>query len=118
MLAILFIGDIIGDPGFNLIIDLLPQIKRDHDLDFVIANGENLRHGKGLTIHQAARLKDAGVDVITSGNHIWDGSEGKTVLENMPFVLRPHNYPLSNPGSGIITIDSKKHLNYSHLLYN
>lgn len=107
MINILFIGDIIGASGLGITLEILPKIQKDYGVDFVIANGENIRHGKGLTIDIAIQLRDAGVDIITSGNHIWEGQDKNKVLETLPFVLRPHNYPISNPGTGWRTCFSK-----------
>lgn len=100
MLNILFIGDIISETGLQITLELLPRILEDYNIHFVIANGENIRHGKGLTTKIANQLRDCGVNIITSGNHIWEGADKNKVLETLPFVLRPHNYPISNPGSG------------------
>lgn len=100
-MKILLFGDVIGRPGREALVSYL----KDRDYDFVVANGENAAGGFGLTKGTAVQLLEAGVDVITSGNHIW---QHKDVLEyidemNCP-VLRPANYPPGNPGKGYIII--------------
>ena len=69
---ILFIGDVVGEPGLRIVEMLLPNFKREYKIDFCIANGENLADGKGITPETAQRLFNAGVNVITTGNHVWD----------------------------------------------
>jgi metallophosphoesterase (TIGR00282 family) len=102
MITILFIGDIVGEDGLHLAVDLIPRIRRDFSIDFIIANGENIDHGKGLTTGSITMLREAHIDVITSGNHIWENRKDKQILETYPWVLRPYNYPAENYGSGII----------------
>ena len=84
---------------------LLPEIRRGHDLDLVIANGENAAGGKGLTTDTAEEMFEAGVDVITSGNHIWRYREVYPLLDSEAPVLRPLNYPQGAPGRGVLTQD-------------
>jgi metallophosphoesterase (TIGR00282 family) len=88
---ILMIGDVIGRPGREAVEQLLPDLRSD-GVDFVTANGENLAGGMGLTSSTAATLFAAGVDVITSGNHVWDKREVYPTLESDERILRPHNY--------------------------
>jgi metallophosphoesterase (TIGR00282 family) len=104
MINLLFISDIVGDDGLDLALDLLPMIRRDYSVDFVIANGENIRNGKGLSIQHARRMLDSGIDIITSGNHIWDGSFDPALFELSPQILRPLNYPDLNSGRGYCTL--------------
>jgi 2',3'-cyclic-nucleotide 2'-phosphodiesterase len=89
---VLMIGDVIGKPGRQALDQLLPQLRHDRRLDLVIANGENLAGGMGLTASTAAALFETGVDVITSGNHIWDKKEIYPELERDERILRPINY--------------------------
>ena len=103
MITILFIGDIVGEDGLHLTMDLLPRIRNDFSVDFIIANGENIRCGKGLSLKHIEALQQARVDVVTSGNHIWEYTKGRQLFENYPFVLRPHNYPAGNSGKGIFS---------------
>lgn len=99
------IGDVIGRPGREAVRRILPGLRRERGIDLVIANGENAAGGFGLTIETASELLDAGVDVITSGNHIWDKKEFIPYLDEargdgLP-VLRPANYPQA-PGVGVL----------------
>jgi len=103
MINILFIGDIIGEEGLDLALDLIPRLRRDFDLHFCIVNGENIRNGKGLSPNSANRLLTAKVDVITTGNHIWDGKQDASLFANFDNIIRPANYPDLNPGKGFVT---------------
>lgn len=95
------IGDIIGRPGREAVEGLLPDLRRERGIDFVTANGENVAGGMGLTPSTADSLLAAGVDVITSGNHIWDKREIYPYLESSERVLRPLNYGTNDvPGRG------------------
>jgi metallophosphoesterase (TIGR00282 family) len=100
LLRCLVIGDIIGKPGRTAVRQLLPELRAGLDLDVVIANGENTAAGLGLTPALAEELLEAGVDVITSGNHIWDRREIYPYLDTDRPVLRPLNYPDDAPGRG------------------
>jgi metallophosphoesterase (TIGR00282 family) len=99
-MRILFIGDIVGKPGRQAIENLLEKIVADHEIDFTIANGENAAGGMGLTPPIAIDLLDFGVDVLTSGNHIWAKKEIVPFLDEESRVLRPANYPPQVPGRG------------------
>jgi calcineurin-like phosphoesterase len=90
---VLAIGDVIGKPGRQAVQRLLPGLKQQYDLDLVIANGENAAGGLGLTVSTARELLDAGVDILTSGNHIWDQKEIIPYLDSDLPILRPLNYP-------------------------
>jgi calcineurin-like phosphoesterase len=95
------IGDLIGKPGRQAVERLLPALREERGIDFVTANGENVAGGMGLTPSTAEALLGAGVDVITSGNHIWDKREIYPYLETTDRVLRPHNYGSHEvPGRG------------------
>ncbi len=102
-LRLLMIGDVVGRPGRRAVQALLPQLRQEHGLDLVIANAENAAGGMGLTPETALELIDAGVDVLTSGNHIWQYKEIVPALEdgNLP-LLRPLNYPPQAPGRGYL----------------
>jgi hypothetical protein len=89
---LLLIGDVIGKPGRQAVEALLPGLREERGIDLVVANGENLAGGMGLTASTAAALFDTGVDVITSGNHIWDKKEIYPELERDERILRPLNY--------------------------
>jgi metallophosphoesterase (TIGR00282 family) len=97
---ILFIGDIVGQPGRRAVAELLPKLRQQHTLDFVIANGENSAGGSGITPKTAGEIFSAGADVITSGDHLWDQKEVMELLANEKRFLRPLNYPPGTPGQG------------------
>jgi metallophosphoesterase (TIGR00282 family) len=99
---ILAIGDVVGKPGRRAVAALVPGLRRDLRIDIVIANGENAAAGRGLTVATARELLDAGVDVITSGNHIWDQKEILPYLDSEAPVVRPANYPEGVPGRGVV----------------
>ena len=101
-MLVLTIGDIIGKPGRQAIRQLLPQLRQQYELGMVIANGENAAGGIGLTPATAEELFQAGVDVITSGNHIWRHKEIIPYLDSDSPILRPLNYPPGVPGKGYI----------------
>jgi len=103
---ILAIGDIVGKPGRKAISQLLPGLRQQYGLNLVIANGENAAGGIGLTPDTARELLDAGVDVITSGNHIWAQREIFPYLNGQMPILRPLNYPPGVPGRGYMAIGS------------
>ncbi|MDI6601772.1 MAG: TIGR00282 family metallophosphoesterase [Thermoanaerobacteraceae bacterium] len=99
-MRILFIGDIVGRPGRYLLRDFLNFIKDEYNIDVVIANGENAAHGNGLTKKIVDELYSYGIDVITSGNHIWDKKEILDIIDNEERLIRPVNYPEGVPGKG------------------
>ncbi len=104
---ILIIGDIIGKPGRHAVHQCMTRVKNDHAIDFVVANGENLANGSGIQPDSFKGILDAGVDVVTSGNHIFGKKEVREILGNDVRLLRPHNYPAGNPGSGLGLYDVK-----------
>ncbi len=97
---ILCIGDIVGKPGRAAVAGLLPGLKKEFVLDFVVANAENAAGGSGLTVRIARELFDAGCDVLTLGDHVWDQKEIEEYLKGTDSVLRPANFPEGTPGSG------------------
>lgn len=99
---ILLIGDVIGRPGREAVKALLPGLRREYALDLVIANGDNAAGGRGLTSKTAVELLEAGVDVVTSGNHIWNQKEVLPHLDSQLPIVRPLNYPPGVPGRGWI----------------
>jgi metallophosphoesterase (TIGR00282 family) len=100
LVRILFIGDIVGRPGRDLIKQGLAAIVDHHSVDFVIANAENAAAGFGITREIGEQLLDYGVEVMTSGNHIWDKREALDYIGIEPRLLRPANYPAGAPGNG------------------
>jgi metallophosphoesterase (TIGR00282 family) len=99
-MRLLFIGDIVGRPGRDLVRRGLPALVEHHAIDLVIANAENAAAGFGITREIGEQLLDAGVDVMTSGNHIWDKKEALDYIGIEPRLLRPANYPAGVPGNG------------------
>ncbi|ANV97892.1 metallophosphoesterase [Helicobacter enhydrae] len=95
------IGDIVGKPARVLLAQLLPQIKQQYKVDFVIANGENASHGFGITHEHIEFLLKSGVDVITGGNHSFDKKDAFAYLQHHTRILRPHNASPLLPGSGV-----------------
>lgn len=100
IIKILFVGDVVGEPGLKAVDSELPGMLREHEVDFCIVNGENAYEGKGIRPGDADRIFTAGAQVITSGNHIWERWQSKKVLTENPRVLRPLNYPPGNVGNG------------------
>src|SRR5712672_469491 len=100
MIRILFIGDIVGRPGRELVRRGLAGIVDEHRIDIVIANAENAAAGFGITREIGDQLLECGVDVMTSGNHIWDRKEAIDYIGAEPRLLRPANYPAGVPGNG------------------
>ncbi len=99
-MKILFIGDIVGHPGRRAVKELLPLLKQRHNLNVIIANGENSAGGNGITPDIAEELFACGVDAITTGDHLWDQKEVMELLQNETRLLRPLNYPPGTPGKG------------------
>ncbi len=99
---ILAIGDIIGKPGRNAVKEILPGLVDEYSIDLVVGNGENAAGGLGLTPSTAEDLFDSGIDVITSGNHIWAHNDIIPCLDSELAILRPLNYPPINPGRGYL----------------
>ena len=100
MLTVLFLGDIVGEPGRQAVIERLPELKEKYTLDFVVANGENAAAGRGITGKITIDLLRAGVSVVTTGDHIWDQRDIATFLNLEPRLLRPINYPARRPRRG------------------
>ena len=107
MIRIAMIGDIVGRPGRKILQEKLPWLIDEHHLDAVIANGENAAGGFGITPEIAEDIFQCGVDVITSGNHIWDQKKIESYIEDQPRLLRPANYPAGNKGRGDVVISLK-----------
>ena len=101
-MKLFFIGDIVGEPGREAVRGLCRTLCERHGISYVIANGENIAGGNGLTLQTARELLAAGVDVITSGDHVWDQKDFVADILREPRVLRPANYPPGTPGEGWI----------------
>jgi metallophosphoesterase (TIGR00282 family) len=98
---ILFIGDVFGQPGREALLRRLPALVEERLIDFVIVNGENAANGAGITSKIAARMLAGGVDVITTGNHVWHEREVYPYLATSDRIVRPANYPATAPGRGL-----------------
>lgn len=100
-MKILCIGDIFAKPGRRALQATLPVLKQELAIDVVVANGENAAGGRGLTVETSDEIFSAGVDIITSGNHIWEQREFVPRLDDEAPILRPYNYPPAAPGRGV-----------------
>lgn len=108
MIRILFLGDIVGEPGRKAVISRLKAIRQEEAVDFIIVNGENAAGGRGITPKIAIDLMRAGAAVITTGDHVWDQAEIIPFMAGEPRILRPINYPDGTPGGGSITLETAK----------
>lgn len=104
-MRILFIGDVIGEPGRDIVESALPRLTEKYEVDLVIANSENLAGGFGVTPGVAEEMFALGVDVLTSGNHIWDKKEVEEYIAKEERLLRPANYPEQAPGRGSLVLE-------------
>lgn len=104
-MKVLAIGDVIGRPGRRALAQVVPRLRKEYSIDVVVANGENLAGGLGITADTLAELHATGVDVVTSGNHVWHHKEIVAYLEDDRPVIRPLNYPPAAPGRGFYLID-------------
>ena len=107
-MKILFIGDIVGEPGRRVVMKCLHKLISQHHVDLVIGNGENAAGGFGITPDVAGDLFDMGLSVITLGNHAWDKREAISMIERDERLLRPANYPQGVPGRGAMTVETAK----------
>jgi metallophosphoesterase (TIGR00282 family) len=92
LLRVLLVGDIVGRPGRQAAAEIVPELRRSRDIQFVIANGENSAHGKGFTHDTVRKMLQSGIDVITAGNHTWDNKDIYTFIEGEPRLIRPENF--------------------------
>ncbi|HLZ95818.1 MAG TPA: TIGR00282 family metallophosphoesterase [Candidatus Dormibacteraeota bacterium] len=106
---LLFVADVVGHPGREAVKELLPDLKKELEVDLTVINGENAAAGFGLTAKLVAELRDAGADVITSGNHVFSQKEFVTELPQLERVLRPANYPPAAPGQGWCVVEARGH---------
>ena len=107
---IMMIGDICGRPGRYTAAHYIPILKKEYSLDLIIANGENSAGGVGITSKVLDELLNMGIDIVTTGNHIWDKKEVFDFIDNENSLIRPANYPPGTPGKGyqIVTIQDRK----------
>jgi len=110
-MKILFVGDIVGSPGRDALRQLLPEIKKSQNIDFVIANAENSAGGTGVTPRVAKDLFNSGCDVLTSGDHIWRRQEVLEILASNDKLLRPLNLPAASPGRGYNFYKTESNIN-------
>jgi len=100
--TLLFIADIVGQPGRRAVKELVPKLRQEYRLDLVVANGENSAGGSGITPQTAEEIFSGGVDIITCGDHLWDQKDVIQLLEHEPRFVRPLNYPTGTPGQGSV----------------
>lgn len=103
-MRVLFLGDIVGSTGRRAVISLVPRLRSELDLDFVVANGENSAGGRGITVKIAEELFACGIDILTGGNHTFQVRDVYPYLDEEPRILRPLNYPPGVPGHGIASV--------------
>lgn len=106
-MKLLFIGDIVGQPGRRVVKELVPRLRSKHHLDVVVANGENSAGGSGITVKTAEEIFSAGVDIITSGDHLWDQKDVMELLASEPRFVRPLNYPAGTLGRGSVVFEKQ-----------
>jgi metallophosphoesterase (TIGR00282 family) len=106
---ILMVGDVFGEPGRSAVQRLLPRLRQEHHIDLAVVNVENSAAGAGVTPQIARAFLDQGVDVMTSGNHIWDKKEIIEYIGKENLLLRPANYPSGTPGVGYVTVKAGPH---------
>jgi len=103
-MRVLLVGDVVGKPGRRAVSRLLPQLRSELQIDLVVVNGENAAGGAGLTAEIAREIRDAGADVVSNGNHVWDQRQFKDEIGTLDFAIRPVNLPPSNPGRGWLIV--------------
>ncbi len=106
-MKVLFLGDIVGRSGRDAVCGALPDLRQKLDLDFVVANGENAAGGFGITADICTQFYAAGVDVLTTGNHVWDQQEIISYIDSDPRLLRPINYVAGTPGRGANVFEAR-----------
>ena len=114
-MRVLFVGDIVGSPGREIVRERLGDLVDQRKIDLVIANGENAASGFGITPRLAEELLKMGIEVLTGGNHSWDRKEILDFMPHEPRLLRPANFPEGNPGSGMFTGTAKNGTKYAVL---
>ncbi len=105
MLKIFFVGDIVGRPGREMLMERLPRLRNEHRFDAVIANGENAAAGAGINAGIARNLLQSGVDAITLGDHVWDQRGWESEIDDLPRVCRPANLPGGCPGADHVVLN-------------
>src|SRR5205085_4479873 len=108
MLTVLFLGDVVGEPGRNAVVARLPELKEQHHVDFIVVNGETAAGGRGITGKITIDLLRAGISVVTTGDHSWGQKDILSFIDTEPRLLRPLNYPPGAPGNGWIVLETAK----------
>ncbi len=106
-MKVLFIGDIVGNPGRKAVKEMITDIRREMPFDYCVANGENSAGGTGITYVVAQELYKCGIDALTMGNHTWSKKEVTNFIDSDSHIARPANYPSELPGKGSVIIDGK-----------
>ncbi len=106
-MKVLFIGDIVGNPGRKAAREMISEVRREMPFDYCVANGENTAGGTGITCVVAQELYKSGIDAITMGNHTWSKREITSFIDSDPKIVRPANYPAGLPGKGSIIVGGK-----------
>lgn len=104
-MKLLFIGDIVGSPGREMVTEYLPKLKEKYRPQVTVVNGENAAAGKGITEKIYKQFLQLGIQVITMGNHTWNKKEIMEFIDDAPYLIRPANFPENNPGKGIIYLN-------------
>lgn len=107
-MRLLFVGDVVASCGRNMFFKSIDKIKKQYEIDVIILNGENAVHGRGLSLNVSQELFQSGVNVITTGNHVWNNRDILQAMECSPYILRPANMPKNNPGHGSVIFDTGK----------
>lgn len=107
-MKLLFIGDIVGSPGREMLSEYLPKLKEKYRPQITIVNGENAAAGKGITEKIYKQFLNQGVQTITMGNHTWNKKEIIDFIDDAPYLIRPANFPDNNPGKGIVYVKSNE----------
>ena len=117
-LTIIFVGDVVGEPGRRTVQKLLPPLRNQYHATFCVVNGENSAGGAGITPKTFRELREAGADVVTTGDHIWDNKEILPFIGTDPRLLRPANYPpaVAGSGSGVFQISNGLHIGVLNLM--
>jgi len=106
-MRLVFLGDVVGRRGREAVLETLPRLRADLDPDLTVVNAENAAAGFGLTVRIAEEFLAAGVDVVTTGNHVWDQRELVGQIDRLPRVLRPLNLPAGAPGRGAVMLNAR-----------
>jgi metallophosphoesterase (TIGR00282 family) len=106
-MRLLFLGDVVGRSGRDAVVASVPRLKEALDPDAIVVNGENAAGGFGITVKIATDMFEAGVDCITTGNHVWDQKELVGAIDQQPRLLRPLNYPEGTPGRGFVVLETR-----------